>query len=400
MNPKAEDKYSALVSFFKKETGWNKARVKFFVSLICALCKTQTVSFVRLSQAIEGPSYQESKLRRLQRFFAQFVIDNDLIAINRMEDKILKISVIVPVYKVEQYLSKCIDSILAQTFTEFEILLIDDGSPDNSGTICDEYTEKDNRIRAFHTDNRGVSSARNLGLENAKGDFICFVDSDDWIDPLMFESLLVRTIDKKADLCVCIESINDGIEPEDKLISRNESVNQLLAFNFPASIYLGLYSKAIIGETRLSEAIHYWEDYEFQLRILLKSNRILIVNKLFYHYFQRSGSANHTDINDKVMSCMLIPKELECFKLNSGLITTRCIDNSYSFFLFQCIMSLLKSESVTSKYFKEITKLSRRYLFKSLLSDYLYLRYKSIIVVCAINSRLAYYLLKNKVKTK
>jgi len=80
MNPQAEGKYSVLVSFFKKETGWNKARVKFFVSLICALCKTQTVSFVRLSQAIEGPSYQESKLRRLQRFFAQFVIDNDLIA--------------------------------------------------------------------------------------------------------------------------------------------------------------------------------------------------------------------------------------------------------------------------------------------------------------------------------
>jgi len=318
----------------------------------------------------------------------------------QMEDIVPKISVIVPVYNVEQYLSKCIDSILAQTLTEFEILLIDDGSPDNSGNICDEYAEKDTRIRVFHTENRGVSSARNLGLDNAKGDFICFVDSDDWIDPLMFESLLVRTIDTKADLCVCIESVDAGIELEDRLISRNESVNQLLAFNFPSSIYLGLYTKAVIGDTRLSEVIHYWEDYEFQLRILLKSNNILIVNKLFYHYFQRVGSANHTNINDKILSCLFIPKELESFELNSKLISTRCIDNSYSFFLFQCIMSLLKSDSVSSIYYEKITKLSRRYFFKNIFSDYLFFRYKLVIVLCAISSRLTYWLLGNKIQTK
>ncbi len=94
-----------------------------------------------------------------------------------------KISVIVPVYNVERYLPRCIDSILAQTFTDFELLLIDDGSKDSSGEICDEYASKDSRVRVFHKENGGVSSARNLGLDNARGEWIAFCDSDDWVKP-------------------------------------------------------------------------------------------------------------------------------------------------------------------------------------------------------------------------
>lgn len=98
-----------------------------------------------------------------------------------------KISVIVPVYKAEKYLHRCVDSILAQTFTDFEVLLIDDGSPDRSGEICDEYAQKDTRVRVFHKENGGVSSARNLGISYAKAKWITFVDSDDYIIYNMFE---------------------------------------------------------------------------------------------------------------------------------------------------------------------------------------------------------------------
>ena len=101
-----------------------------------------------------------------------------------------KLSIIVPVYKVEQYLHKCIGSILSQTFTDFELILIDDGSPDRSGEICDEYAAKDNRIIVIHQKNRGVSAARNAGLDIAQGEYIGFVDSDDWIEPEMYESML------------------------------------------------------------------------------------------------------------------------------------------------------------------------------------------------------------------
>lgn len=100
------------------------------------------------------------------------------------------ISVIVPIYKAEKYIHRCIDSILAQSHTDFELLLIDDGSPDNCGAICDEYVVKDSRVRVFHKENGGVSSARNLGLDNAKGEWITFVDSDDWVEAEFLERLI------------------------------------------------------------------------------------------------------------------------------------------------------------------------------------------------------------------
>ena len=100
-----------------------------------------------------------------------------------------KISVIVPVYNVEKYLHRCVDSILAQTFTDFELLLINDGSKDSSGVICDEYAAKDSRVLVFHKENGGVSSARNMGLDNAKGEWISFVDSDDWVEKEYLETL-------------------------------------------------------------------------------------------------------------------------------------------------------------------------------------------------------------------
>lgn len=102
-----------------------------------------------------------------------------------------KISVIVPVYNVQKYLSRCIDSILAQTFTDFELLLINDGSKDNSGKMCDEYAKKDTRIHVFHKENGGVSSARNLGLENVQGEWITFIDSDDYLN-INFLSNLIK----------------------------------------------------------------------------------------------------------------------------------------------------------------------------------------------------------------
>ena len=112
-----------------------------------------------------------------------------------------KISVIVPAYNTEKYLRRCIDSILAQTFTDFELLLIDDGSTDQSGEICDEYADKDVRIKVFHKANGGVSSARNVGLDNALGEYICFCDADDWVDNDYFEQMRKKSI-KCAEVLV------------------------------------------------------------------------------------------------------------------------------------------------------------------------------------------------------
>ncbi|GMO37902.1 MAG: hypothetical protein Ta2B_17610 [Termitinemataceae bacterium] len=122
------------------------------------------------------------------------------------------ISVIIPVYNVEHYLRRCLDSVLAQTFTDFECILIDDGSPDKSPAICDEYAKKDSRFVVIHQANAGVSAARNAGLDIAQGEWITFVDSDDWIEPDMLRVLYQNAVKHQSDVSVCGVQRTDGTE--------------------------------------------------------------------------------------------------------------------------------------------------------------------------------------------
>lgn len=112
------------------------------------------------------------------------------------------VSVIIPIYKVEPYLRRCIDSVISQTYTNLEIILVDDGSPDNCPAICDEYAQKDNRIKVIHKRNGGLSSARNAGLDICKGDYISFIDSDDWVSPSYIQTLLKNALEKNADISI------------------------------------------------------------------------------------------------------------------------------------------------------------------------------------------------------
>ena len=131
------------------------------------------------------------------------------------------ISVIVPVYNTEKYLDRCIQSILAQTYTDFELLLIDDGSTDLSGEICDKYAEQDSRVKVFHKENGGVSSARNLGLDKANGDWVTFVDADDWVTTLYLNNLSDNT--NSADFVVSIVGENDNISYQGSIIKKLEA---------------------------------------------------------------------------------------------------------------------------------------------------------------------------------
>lgn len=128
----------------------------------------------------------------------------------------LKISVIIPVYKVEDYLKQCVESVLNQTYTNLEVILIDDGSPDSCPDICDRYREKDSRVIVIHQKNGGISSARNAGLDIATGDIISFVDSDDWIDLDMFEQMIKQKIKTGAAIVCCDWVITDGIEEHER----------------------------------------------------------------------------------------------------------------------------------------------------------------------------------------
>lgn len=184
-----------------------------------------------------------------------------------------ELSIIVPVYKVEKYLPKCIDSILAQTFTDFELILIDDGSPDRCGEVCDAYAARDSRIRVIHQKNQGVSAARNAGLDVACGTYLGFVDSDDWIEPEMYETMIATAKEKQVDVVVCgITDISeDGSVLNQYLLSENRYSNSedLLSVLFDKPNPLGggccnkIFVRSSISHVRFRHGIVMAEDWIF-----------------------------------------------------------------------------------------------------------------------------------------
>lgn len=199
-----------------------------------------------------------------------------------------KISVIVPVYKVEEYLHRCIDSTLSQSFTDFELILVDDGSPDNCGKICDEYATKDNRIRVFHKPNGGVSSARNLGLDNAQGEWIAFIDSDDYIDVNYLAELVSYSQKYETDYVVTLNTIKEYTK-ENSLIIYPDDYGQLFScYNFHNNGHPWgkLYKTEIIKNThlRFNTCIHLGEDAMFALQYLIKTKNLILIHSDKYFY--------------------------------------------------------------------------------------------------------------------
>lgn len=224
------------------------------------------------------------------------------------------ISVIVPVYNVEKYLSKSIDSIINQTYSCIEIILVDDGSTDKSGQICDELGMKDNRIRTIHKKNGGVSSARNRGIDEAKGQYIVFVDADDWVEEKYIEYLARLITEDNVQLgmvgYVKRRNITDVLSDEcinnKKIeINREEALNLILANEENLGyIWNKIYFKKIIVENqiRYNENILLWEDLLFCCEYISKVQNISFFNAKLYNYYEREGSAVNTNSLEKELS--------------------------------------------------------------------------------------------------
>lgn len=222
-----------------------------------------------------------------------------------------KISVIVPVYKVEEYLEKCIESIINQTYINLEIILVDDGSPDNCGKICDTYAEKDSRIKVIHKKNGGLSDARNAGIEQATGDFYMFIDSDDYIDKTMCEKLYHALNKQKTDVAVCnlkcvdangneICEMNDispfvgEIMTEDEIFDKFHDTN----YWFFVVAWNKLYRKQIFEEIRFPFGRIHEDEFTFH-HIIKKCGRLAIVPEELYYYVQRENSIVNSERNIK-----------------------------------------------------------------------------------------------------
>ena len=213
----------------------------------------------------------------------------------------MKISIIVPVYKAEQYLDKCIESILNQTFNDFELILVDDGSPDGSGKICDEWAKKDNRIVVIHKENSGVSAARNTALDIANGEYIGFVDSDDTIEPTMYETLYNNMRDYNAQISVCdfrFVSPNrvriDNLEIQTQVYDSKEAI-EIIFKDTPFSGHLcnKLFKADLFDGVRLDEDIYIFEDMLAVLRILMNPIKIVYHSEPLYSYHLHDASASH-----------------------------------------------------------------------------------------------------------
>ena len=289
-----------------------------------------------------------------------------------------KISVIVPVYNSEKYLHRCIDSILAQTFTDFELLLIDDGSNDKSGIICDEYVAKDSRIRVFHKENGGVSSARNLGLDNAKGDWITFVDSDDWVDNRYLENFILSV---KNDINLIISfsySVFKDRICESKYESEVlESDNFCLLFtkydlSWRTSPWGKLYSRKIIKENGLEFNVNMpiGEDLVFLYEYIACIDKIYISEKSYYYYYADNENTLTKKINNTIV-------EQECLKMVSSvvdfLLTKKNIYEKEALDRIHCLKYNYINRVINSLYCNKLSRKERLKILNEIdYTSYLY----------------------------
>lgn len=263
------------------------------------------------------------------------------------------ISVIVPIYNIEKYLEKCINSIINQSYTDLEIILVDDGSEDQSGRICDDYAEKDCRIRVIHKRNGGLVSARKAGLLTAKGDYISYVDGDDWLDTDTYKRLL--DIGKGADVIAfsaCEEygdGQNRGIKRntvKEGCYSTNEELSSLYSHmmvngNFYESgVLVYLWAKLIKRDIllkcqmRVPESISYAEDVACTYPCLLEARSIYIFNEPFYHYRVRADSMVRAEI-DMIGMTVLFRLLGECFTAHP---MKKVLEDQLRYFIWQTML--------------------------------------------------------------
>ena len=250
-----------------------------------------------------------------------------------------ELSIIVPVYRVEKYLPKCIDSILAQTFSDFELIMIDDGSPDKCGEICDEYAAKDSRIKVIHQENQGVSAARNAGLDIASGTYLGFVDSDDWIKPEMYEIMISTAKEKNVDVVVCgINYFNtdDTLLRSDLINEGSYNKDELLTalFGKPNPLGCGCVNKIFlrekVGNIRYNKNLAYAEDWAYIFENFQVCEQAYKLPNTFYNVVEQSESATRKNevntsykliLSSKVLLFLArnYSRELECIAIDKFL---------------------------------------------------------------------------------
>ncbi len=234
------------------------------------------------------------------------------------------ISIIIPVYKVEKYLNQCIESIVHQTYENLEIILVDDGSPDKCPQLCDEWANKDNRIKVIHKQNEGLSAARNSGMQIASGDYIGFVDSDDWISLDMYELLLHEMEKTHSDISACgVKMVWD--DGKNKMLTRDgcivlnnkQAMRALIEETWiKQPVWYKLYKSKLIKDI-LFERGKYHEDVYWSYKAIANVNKICIFDTPCYYYRQRPDSIMSSEFSEKKLDSLeAMIERLEFLNIN------------------------------------------------------------------------------------
>ena len=272
----------------------------------------------------------------------------------------LLISIIIPIYNTEKYLPKCLDSIIAQTYANWEAIIVDDGSPDNCRIICDEYATKDKRFKVIHQQNGGVSVARQTGLDNATGDYVIHCDPDDWIEPTMLKEMLDCAISNNADIVICDLVIHKGktIEHCTQNIPNNITSKELQNKIIEQKVHGSLCNKLVKRESCKDicftpKDVSFCEDELFLIKTLNKELTIRYIHSGLYHYILHNGSVS-MPTKKSVYSKLAVLNEIENF------IDGDTVDNFRAF---------KKNILVTAFLAKEFQLLKA--LFQDLQSDFI-----------------------------
>ena len=268
-----------------------------------------------------------------------------------------KVSVIIPIYNTEKYLEKCLESIRTQIYSDIEVIMVNDGSTDGSKNMANSYAERDNRFRLFSQENAGVSAARNHGLDVAEGEYILFVDSDDWLEPQMIEKLVYNMIEYSTDISGCQYDRSTCFTGETTEIWNRDIVlqNFLIHKQINGSLVNKLFKKELIENKRLDESIKYGEDALFFWKNYLDVSSIAVSPDVLYHVTLHDGSASgggsYKPIRrDCIRVCNTISQDAEHISVELGCMARAQLGNMAFFSLYEMEYYGYKNEEHQNEY--------------------------------------------------
>jgi glycosyltransferase involved in cell wall biosynthesis len=317
-----------------------------------------------------------------------------------------EISIIVPVFNLEPYLADCLNTILAQTFRLFEVILVNDGSTDKSGIICDEFANKDSRVKVIHQKYGGVSSARNAGVKIAKGNYIGFVDGDDRIEKHMYDELYKLCIETESDIAISKlgreidgEIINKTIKHFTKEMNRIEALRELFKGNlFRFSLCNKLFRKKCFEEIQFPLGrIH--EDLSTTYRLFANSNKVVFTNTIGYIYVKRENSILTSRYNEKRLDAFIGWDEIISFMAKNYQELSEEVISSFGFWCVDNVFYILNqvdNKGVRDKYLSNIQQGIGKYYKQIIKNQTISFKYKYIITLLKFN--INFLLLSNSMK--